>query len=477
MADALRRPRWLLQCVARGRTMAAATTNSTPRRQTRQPSTPRCTTPGLETCHPRRVGLSRRRPPCQESQRRGLCCKRAPRSARPRSLPSSPQPRQRPSPLCFRRCDRRRHGDRRRCRGAHPWLRGGGGGGSGGSGAGAELAAGRLLRLCAALSALCRCARCDAAEVSESGTCTICHCRVGHDLIDRVVAGLAEASRLRYAPVWRLCSSGHFGTVPELSRLALAYSLRACGSSLRTLHAEVLHRKESLLVLQVRPGSSCHGDESSSSDSDLPSGVGGPSSAATGQQPLQFLGAFLPFAWPWSPAPGTRGGGPGRRGGLGAAAAFAGMAGENCSSALWLFHISISPDGGAFPTVWPLAMGELRPWELMHASVEGGLLIGGTNPGTAALAVSSDLEHGCLALPSSALAGACGDGAHAWPQGGLGSCHMPWDFEVVDVEVWADECSFEEDSLPFEFEYRNQQLNKRITKTVLGGLTHRSLPL
>lgn len=69
-----------------------------------------------------------------------------------------------------------------------------------------------------------------------------------------------------------------------------------------------------------------------------------------------------------------------------------------------------------------------------------------------------------------------GEGAEAWPPRSCGSCLAPWEFSVLDIEVWADEESMDESALPFEFEYNNQQLNKRITKTFIGGLFPSSMP-
>jgi len=271
-----------------------------------------------------------------------------------------------------------------------------------------------------------------------------CHCRVGHELMETLAAGLSEASRLRYLPVWRLCASGLLGPVPELSRLLLAYSLRGCGSSLRTLHDEVMHWRQSLLVLQTR---SRGGGAEDSGESD----------GEEGPKPLRFVGAFIPFEWPWA-----------RR--TAATTRNAGTASE-ARGHLWLFHISISASGACCPTAWPLQEAEgVRPRELMHASVESGLLFGGSTETSAPLVVSPDLEHGRLALPSRVLSKGCGEGAGVWREGGHGSCLKPWDFDIVDVELWAAEGSAEEGGLPFEFEYRNQQLNKRITKTVLGNL-------
>mmetsp|Transcript_53627 Transcript_53627/g.96370 ORF Transcript_53627/g.96370 Transcript_53627/m.96370 type:complete len:433 (+) Transcript_53627:56-1354(+) len=291
----------------------------------------------------------------------------------------------------------------------------------------------RLLRLCVGLSSLCRCAQCGASQILETGSCAECKCLVRRELSEIICAGLMDARLLRFVSIWDLCVSGHHGPVPELKSMQLNYSLRGSGSSLRTLKNEVLHHGRSLLVLQTR-------------DRDR---------TGSQSQPLQFVGAFLPFEWQWVPRPKkVRGRG----------------ASEGESEQIWMFHILVSASGSTVPTLWPLHTVDLRPRDLMHASLTGGVMIGGTPESSAPLVITPDLRRGSFALPTNLLARGCGAGAAAWASSCRGNCFEPWEFDIVDVEVWTDIASLNEDALPFEFEHHNMQLNKRITKTVLGGL-------
>lgn len=282
-----------------------------------------------------------------------------------------------------------------------------------------------LLWLCAVLLDLRVCGKCGLPEVSESsGLCVSCGALAGKRVLHALQRGIALAQRTQLRPLWRACAKFDFGAVlPELERLSLTYSLRENGSALSTLREQTQYRQSTLLWLRTRQDDSME------------------------CQSPHFLGAFIPFAWPWKKQQSR-------------------ADDKALAQKLLIFYVYVQEGGIPVATLWPLLASDLRPWDLMRVSVRGGLLIGGTSTFTAALSLGEDLRHGRLTLPSQVFREGFGEGAPKRVS------QQSWNFDVVDAQIWAlpEEESMEEGMLPFEFEYRNNALNKRIMKTVLGGI-------